>query len=270
MDTPTNSARPAAGTYCRLWPRARPPRAPPETHTSRRSPRGAAWGREGAAESWRFSPNGSGGGEKQKGIRHDEVKQSEQVWSSVSSSLHAKTWHQTWLWLRPWPPFVRSSRGSYETTDSLHLLVRKIWLMALSINTQQRLIVHFHLEWKTRLGSLWFQGDSSLSEDFFFSPSLFFWMFSPTCWTIITSTTELSHSAGLTRWGRIPAETLGGSEGNFSKMMPSGLFLLDALLQGTETQRQTGNRGKPFCLKSKIISVLQSRECQMFILFAKT
>lgn len=171
--------------------------------------------------------------------------------------------------IKAWPPFVRSSRGSYETTESPHLLVRKIWLMALSINTQQRLIVHFHLEWKTRLGSLWFQGDSSLSEDFFSLSLGSSERSHQRCWTIITSTSELGHSAGLTRWGRIPAETLGGSEGNFSKMTPSGLFLLDALLQGTETQRQTGNRGKHFCLKSKIMPVLQSRECQMFILFAK-
>lgn len=74
-------------------------------------------------------------------------------------------------------------------------------------------------------------------------------------WTIITSTSELGHCAGLTRRGRIPAETLGGSGGNFSKMMPSGLFLLADLLQGIETQRP-----KLYCLKYKTMSALQSRE----------
>lgn len=72
------------------------------------------------AESRRFSPNGSGGvGGEQKGIRHDEVKfcQLLAARKNVASNV---------VVIKAWPPFVRSSRGSYETTDSLHLLVRKI------------------------------------------------------------------------------------------------------------------------------------------------
>lgn len=135
---------PTKTTYWREWPGLRALRAPPGTHTARRSPRGAAWETQ-ESHQWRPPPTGSGR-DKETDWRQQadrETDRSEDGWSWFPSALSTRltaallcsVWfctsvvprHQTWFWL--WPARLWGFQGGiYETrmSDALHLLVRNM------------------------------------------------------------------------------------------------------------------------------------------------